>query len=67
MRLKRRVENITVKVRGLIAPDEQLARQFSSLKKGLTKRTVYGVHIQKNECLSDWATKSKWRRSRTGG
>jgi len=42
MRLKSTVENITVKVRGLIAADEQLPRQFSSLKKWLAKRTVNG-------------------------
>ena len=42
MRLKRTVQNITVKLRGLIAADEQLPRQFWSLKKRLTKRTISG-------------------------
>lgn len=42
MRLKRAVENIAVKVRGLIAPDEQLPRQFSILKGRLAKRTING-------------------------
>jgi hypothetical protein len=42
MILKSTVENITVKVRGLVAADEQLPRQFSSLKTRLTKQTING-------------------------
>ena len=67
MRLKRTVENITVKVRGLVAADEQLLRQFSSLKEKVGKTNNKWAHIWKNECLSDRAKKGKWRRSRTGG
>jgi hypothetical protein len=42
MTLKGTVQNSRVKVRGLIAADEQLPRQFASIKKRLTKRTING-------------------------